>query len=52
MASAHAVLDLPKNGRGSHPENQVLALDGRGRNLMAPKGLCDTDEHAGSFFGW
>ena len=50
MASAHAVLDLPKNGRGSHPEKQVLALDGRGRNLMAPKGLCDTDAHAGSFF--
>ena len=52
MASAHAVLDLPKNGRGSHPENQALALDGRGRNLMAPKDLCDTDAHAGSFFGW
>ena len=51
MASAHAVLDLPKHGRGSHPESQVLALDGRGRNLMAPKGICDTDEHTGSFFG-
>ena len=50
MASAHAVLHLPKHGRGSHPENQAMALDGRGRNLMAPKGLCDTDEHAGSFF--
>ena len=50
MAAGHAVLDLPKNGRGSHPENQVLALDGRGRNLMAPKGMCDNDEHHGSLF--
>merc|ERR1712102_26882 len=50
MASAHAVLDLPKNGRGSHPENQVLSLDGRGRNLMAPKGLMDSEAHEGSFF--
>jgi hypothetical protein len=50
MASAHAVVTLPKSGRGAHPENQSLALDGRCRNLIASKGTLDPDEHTGSLY--
>ena len=50
MAAAHAVVSNPKHGRGAHPENLVLALDGRSRNLMASKGSLDKDEHAGSLY--
>ena len=49
-AASHAVVSLPKHGRGAHPENQCLALDGRGRSLMAKKGDLDEQEHTGSLF--
>ena len=35
MATAHAVVGTPKHGRGAHPENLSLALDGRGRTCIA-----------------
>ena len=50
MASAHAVVGLPKHGRGAHPDNLSLAFDGRGRNLVAPSELLSTEEHKGSLF--
>ena len=50
MASAHAVVTIPKHGRGAHPENLSLATDGRSRNLIAKSGSLDKDDHAGSLF--
>ena len=50
MASLHALVGLPKSGPGAHPDNQVLALDGRGKNKMAHKGELDEEEHHGSLF--
>ena len=50
MASGHALVGLPKNGPGAHPDNQALALDGRGKTMMAPKGELDSEEHQGSLF--
>ena len=47
MAAGHAVVGLPKHGRGSHPDNTSLALDGRGRSSMAQKGSIDPEEHLG-----
>ena len=54
MAAAHAVVALPKQGKGSHPDSTSLTLDGRGRTSMAQKGSIDHEEHRGSFFlaGW
>ena len=50
MANLHAVVTLPKHGRGSHPSNQSLALDGRNRHLLAAEGSLDGEEHRGSLF--
>ena len=50
MASAHAVVTIPKHGRGAHPENLSLAIDGRSRNIMATKGTLDSEEHVGSLY--
>ena len=50
MASLHALVGLPKHGPGAHPDNQALALDGRGKNKIAPKGELDSEEHKGSLF--
>ena len=50
MANLHAVATLPKHGRGSHPSNQSLALDGRNRHLLASAGSLDDEEHRGSLF--
>ena len=50
MASAHAVVTLPTHGRGAHPENQTLALDGRSRHMMANKGSCSPEDHTGSLY--
>ena len=50
MVSGHAVVGLPKHGRGAHPDHQSLALDGRGKNQMAAKGSLDEEEHQGSLF--
>ena len=48
MATAHAVVTIPKHGRGAHPTNGSLALDGRSRSLIAKSGVVDKDEHHGS----
>ena len=52
MASAHAIVTLPKHGRGAHPTNMSLALDGRTRTRIATKGMCDDpdDDHWGSLY--
>ena len=50
MAGGHVAVGLPKQGKGSHPDNTSLALDGRGRSSMAQKGSIDPEEHLGSFF--
>ena len=50
MASLHAVVGIPKHGPGAHPDNLVMALDGRGKNKIAPKGELDPAEHHGSLF--
>ena len=50
MANAHAVVTIPKHGRGAHPENMSLALDGRCRNVIANKGVLDPEEHTGSLY--
>ena len=50
MSDLHAAVGLPKVGPGAHPDNQALALDGRGKSLMAPKDLLDNEVHTGSFF--
>ena len=50
MASLHALVGLPKNGPGAHPDNQAMALDGRGKSKIAPKGALDSEEHHGSLF--
>ena len=52
MASAHACVTLPKHGRGSHPENGTLALDGRSRNLLAWKGTCSNQEEQKGNLYW
>ena len=50
MATAHAVVTIPKRGRGAHPTNGSLALDGRSRSLIARSGVVDKEEHRGSLF--
>ena len=50
MATAHAVVTIPKHGRGAHPTNGSLALDGRSRSLIARSGVVDKEEHHGSLF--
>ena len=50
MAHCHAAVSLPKHGRGAHPENSSLALDGRSKNLLAPAGLVGPSEYLGSLF--
>jgi hypothetical protein len=50
MVIAHAVVTIPKHGRGSHPTNGSLALDGRSRSLIARSGVVDNEEHHGSLF--
>ena len=50
MLSAHAVVNLPKTGRGAPPERNGLALDGRCRNVIANKGSTDPEEHTGSLY--
>ena len=50
MATAHAVVTIPKHGRGAHPTQGSLALDGRSRSMLARSGAADKDEHHGSLF--
>ena len=42
VANAHALVALPKSGRGAHPHNLSLALDGRCWNLIAAKDSLDS----------
>ena len=48
--AANAALGIPKNGRGAHPDNQALCLDGRGKSCIAAKGSIDDDEHKGILY--
>ena len=50
MATAHAVVTTPKHGRGAHPTQRSLALDGRSRNMIAKSGVVDKEERHGSVF--
>ena len=50
MMGGHVQVGLPKHGRGSHPEHQSLALDGRGRVRIASKDIIDGQEHKGNLF--
>ena len=47
---SHVLLTLPKKRKGVNPENQSLALDGRGKTRLAKKGALDDEEHLGSLF--
>ena len=47
---ANANVSLPRHGRGSHPEDGHLSLDGRCRNLLASSGSLDEQTHTGSLF--
>ena len=40
----------PGKADGAHAENVCLALDGRGKHLMAHDGSLDASEHKGSLF--
>ena len=48
MTRNHVVMSLPKHGRGAHPKNHNLALDGRGKNLLGNAGSLGNEEHMGS----
>ena len=50
LAPMHANVNLPKHGRGAHPENKSLALDGRSRNMIAPAGMVMQEQLTGSLF--
>ena len=50
MTNQHAVVSIPKHGRGKHPADQSLALDGRGRTQLAKKGAIDDNEHIGNLY--
>ena len=47
---ANASLGIPRSGPGAHPDNQALALDGRGLIQMAKKDSCSASEHRGSLY--
>ena len=47
---ANASLGVPRSGPGAHPDNQALALDGRGLIQMAKKDSCSASEHRGSLY--
>ena len=49
-AAANAAVGIPRHGRGSHPEQTSLALDGRTRTSIAHAGSIDASEHTGSLF--
>ena len=46
----HAVLGVPKQGLGAHLAHQPLALDGRGKLLLAKAGTLDSNEHKGNLY--
>ena len=47
---ANMVLGLPRHGRGAHPENGGLALDGRGKTRLAKEGVLDENEYKGVLY--
>ena len=47
---ANVVVGIPRHGRGASPGNQSLALDGRGKALLAKAGTISTSEHKGNLF--
>ena len=50
MVNGHAIVSVPKHGKGAHPDNKTLALDGRGRSKLAAKGSIDDEDHEGSLY--
>ena len=50
MFSSNAPVALPKHGRGAHPENLSLALDGRGRTSMSQAGTIEDKENTGCLY--
>ena len=44
-------IGVPANGPGAHPENRMVAFDGRGKHKLANKGSLDEQEHRG-FLCW
>jgi len=46
----HAFIGLPKNGAGRHPEGKQVAMDGRGRSVLASAGTIEAKEKVGSLF--
>ena len=46
----NAVVGIPLHGRGKHPRNQALALDGRGRAQIAHAGSIDENDYTGSLY--
>ena len=45
VQSPHAFAGIPKHGPGAHLDNLVMALDGRGKNKIAPKWELGSAEH-------
>ena len=50
-AHAHVLVALPKHGPGAHDANNGVAVDGRGRAVLASRGPAGgTEAKKGSFF--
>ena len=47
---AAALIGVPQQGPSSHPEGKNLALDGRGRQVLAASKTIDDVEHRGGLF--
>ena len=47
---SNVVLSFPRHGRGASPGGQALALDGRGKSILAKTGTIDAAEHTGNLF--
>ena len=48
--NANVLVGLPKHGRGAHPDQGQVALDGRGQLQVAKAGTLDDKEHLGALF--
>ena len=48
--SSSVFLGVPQAGPGRHPDGRMMALDGRGRSIMASEEVLDAQEHRGSLF--
>ena len=48
--SAAVIIGLPSHGASKHPDGKNIALDGRGRQVIAASQTIDEDEHRGSLF--